>query len=210
MAAARAPSSAPDLSHERALGGIVAGVDEAGRGPWAGPVVAAAVIITSKAIPDGINDSKKLKPAKRDALFDHILASCQCGIGSASVEEIDTLNILQATKLAMRRAVEALPVRPTHALVDGNQPPAMPCPVTTLVGGDALSLSIAAASIIAKVTRDRLMCELARDFPGYGWERNAGYGTATHQKGLATLGVSVHHRRSFAPIKALLHATQAA
>jgi ribonuclease HII len=205
-----APDHAPNLWHEHALSGLVAGVDEAGRGPWAGPVVAAAVIIGAQAVPDGINDSKKLTPAKRNALFDRIIASCRCGIGSASVEEIDALNILQATGLAMRRAIEALPVAPTHALVDGNRPPALPCAVTTLVGGDALSLSIAAASILAKVTRDRLMSELARDFPGYGWERNAGYGTAAHQKGLATLGVTLHHRRSFAPIKALLHATQAA
>ena len=209
MAKARS-SSLPDLKHERSIGGRVAGVDEAGRGPWAGPVVAAAVVIGDACLPAGINDSKKLKPGMREALLEQIMASCQCGIGSASVEEIDSLNILQATKLAMRRAIDALPVPPTHALVDGNQPPTLPCAVTTLVGGDGLSLSIAAASIVAKVTRDRLMARLAQECPGYGWERNAGYGTPSHQKGLATLGVSVHHRRSFAPIKALLHATQAA
>lgn len=194
----------PDLSFEREHGGMVAGIDEAGRGPWAGPVVAAAVIINPLAIPDGINDSKQLSAAKREQLFERILKQCQCGIASASVEEIDSLNILQATKLAMQRALKALGVTPDLALVDGNQPPSLPCRVKTLVRGDSLSLSIAAASILAKVTRDRIMCELALEYPGYGWERNAGYGTAAHQKGLASLGVTIHHRRSYAPIKALL------
>ena len=198
------PSPKPDLSRETAHGGIVVGIDEAGRGPWAGPVVAAAVIIGKDRSAEGINDSKKLSAKQRERLFDVILATCRCGIGSASVEEIDTLNILQATKLAMRRAVEALGIVPDLALVDGNQPPALPCKVQTLVGGDGLSLSIAAASILATVTRDRIMCELARDYQGYGWESNAGYGTAAHQKGLASLGVTIHHRRSYAPIKSLL------
>ncbi|NBX03227.1 MAG: ribonuclease HII [Alphaproteobacteria bacterium] len=195
----------PDLSIERTHTGIICGVDEAGRGPWAGPVVAAAAIIDASNIPAGINDSKKLTAAKRDALFDHILACAKTGVGIASVEEIDTLNILGATKLAMCRAVENLGVAPDVALVDGNRvPEKMRCRVQTVVGGDALSLSIAAASIIAKVTRDRMMEELAREYPGYGWEKNAGYGTALHQAGLAKYGVTPHHRRSFAPIRVLL------
>jgi len=196
----------PNFSHESLHPHPVAGVDEAGRGPWAGPVVAAAVILDrSKRLP-GIDDSKKLSAIKREALFDLIMAKACVGVGIASVEEIDTLNILQASMLAMCRAVEALSVAPCMALVDGNTPPELACRVTTIVGGDAKSLSIAAASIIAKVTRDRMMRELAGEFPGYGWERNAGYGTAAHQKGLATLGVTPHHRRSYKPIRAYLEA----
>ena len=196
----------PNLSYERKAGGIVAGIDEAGRGPWAGPVVAGAVILCEKKIPRGIDDSKKLTLADREFLYDKITTRCHWGVGIASVEEIDTHNILQATKLAMVRAFEALGLMPDAALVDGNQPPALPCKVHALIGGDGLSLSIGAASIIAKVTRDRMMCELARAHPGYGWERNAGYGTAQHQKALASLGLTIHHRRSYAPIKALLEA----
>ena len=198
------PMATPDLSIESNLRGVIAGVDEAGRGPWCGPVVAAAAIIDPANIPAGINDSKKLSASKRDALYEQILTNCKTGIGIATVEEIDALNILGATKLAMRRAVEMLPVRPDIALVDGNRAPEMPCAVQTVIGGDAKSLSIAAASIIAKVTRDRIMRELAREFPGYGWENNAGYGTAQHQAALLLLGVTPHHRRSFAPIRALL------
>ena len=194
----------PDFSIESGLSGIIAGVDEAGRGPWAGPVVAAAVILQRTTTITGINDSKKLNAAKREALHDLILASCITGIGIASVEEIDTLNILGATKLAMCRAVEQLSSVPDIALVDGNRAPALTCKVQTVVRGDAISLSIAAASIIAKVTRDRIMQALALECPGYGWERNAGYGTAQHQAGLASLGVTAHHRRSFAPIRNLL------
>jgi ribonuclease HII len=197
----------PDFSLELSLSGIVAGVDEAGRGPWAGPVVAAAVILDYKHVPAGINDSKKLSAAKRDKLYDLIMASYQTGVGLATVEEIDAINILEATKLAMRRAIEQLPKVPDIALVDGNRAPSLPCKVQTVIGGDAKSLSIAAASIIAKVTRDRIMQQLATDFPGYGWERNAGYGTSQHQKGLAELGVTPHHRRSFAPIRILIEAT---
>jgi len=141
-------------------------------------------------------------------LYDAILANATCAVGMASVGEIDTLNILGATKLAMCRAVDRLSVMPDIALVDGNRAPALPCRVKTVIGGDALSLSIAAASIIAKVTRDRLMSELARDYPGYGWEHNAGYGTAIHQSALVSLGVTPHHRRSFAPVRALLEATE--
>ena len=196
----------PDFSLEKACSGIVAGVDEAGRGPWAGPVVAAAVILNPKRLPTGINDSKKLSHAQREGLYDLILECSVSGVGMASVEEIDTLNILGATKLAMRRAVEMLSQTPDIALVDGNRAPSLPCKVQTVVRGDSLSLSIAAASILAKVTRDRLMCELAGQHPGYGWERNAGYGTASHQQGLARLGVTIHHRRSFRPIRELLEA----
>lgn len=201
-------TSGPDLSLESLENGIVTGIDEAGRGPWAGPVVAAAVILDPRRLPTGINDSKKLSASKREALYDAILANATCAVGMASVGEIDTLNILGATKLAMCRAVDRLSVMPDIALVDGNRAPALPCRVKTVIGGDALSLSIAAASIIAKVTRDRLMSELARDYPGYGWEHNAGYGTAIHQSALVSLGVTPHHRRSFAPVRALLEATE--
>lgn len=200
----------PDLAFESAYEGLVAGVDEAGRGPWAGPVVAAAAILNRDTLPSGINDSKQLSEAKREALFDHIMGSAMVGVGMASVEEIDSLNILAATKLAMRRAVEQLPQLPAIALVDGNQPPELPCPVKTIISGDALSLSIAAASIVAKVTRDRIMKQLAAECPGYGWEKNAGYGTKSHQTGLAALGVTIHHRRSFRPIRELLEKQVAA
>lgn len=194
----------PDFSHEDAAGGCVAGVDEAGRGPWAGPVVAAAVILPNGALPAGIHDSKKLSPAKRTALYSLIMEMADVGVGDASVAEIDTLNILQATKLAMQRAVAGLSRVPDCALIDGNQPPILPCRAIALVGGDAKSLSIAAASIIAKVTRDHYMEALAVTYPHYGWERNSGYGTPAHQAGLKAHGVCVHHRRSFKPIKALL------
>lgn len=194
----------PDFSHESCHEGTICGVDEAGRGPWAGPVVAAAAILNINAIPQGLDDSKKLNAAKRDQLFDIIIKSAQTGIGMASVEEIDTLNILAATKLAMQRAVAALPIVPHVALIDGNQPPKLNCKTIAIIGGDAKSLSIAAASIIAKVTRDRIMCELAREHPHYGWETNAGYGTKTHQDGLAKHGVTIHHRRSYRPIQELL------
>lgn len=200
-------ASTPDLTLESQQTGIVAGIDEAGRGPWAGPVVAAAVILNHAHLPEGVNDSKKLTATRREALFDAILANAQTGVGIATVGEIDTLNILEATKLAMRRAVELLGITPDMALVDGNRAPLLPCRVQTVIGGDAKSLSIAAASIVAKVTRDRIMRDLAIECPGYGWERNAGYGTAAHQDALVRLGVTAHHRRSFAPVKALLEAT---
>ncbi|WP_119677543.1 ribonuclease HII [Indioceanicola profundi] len=201
-----------DLAHERRLGHsdlcLLCGVDEAGRGPLAGPVVAAAVVLPCAwlegPLPDWcgeVNDSKQVKQARREALFELITTSLPHGVGIASAAEIDELNILQATLLAMRRAVEALPVRPHAALVDGNRPPALPCQrVETLVDGDALCLSIAAASIVAKVTRDKIMCDLAARYPGYGWERNAGYGTVQHRDALRTLGVTPEHRRSFAPV----------
>lgn len=194
----------PDLSLESALGGCVAGVDEAGRGPWAGPVVAAAVILDERCIPSGIHDSKKLTAAARESLYTHLMAQARVGIGQASVEEIDSLNILRATLLAMQRAVAMLNPAPTHVLVDGNRAPLLPMTTHTVVGGDRRSLSVGAASIIAKVTRDRIMQSLAETYPGYGWERNAGYGTSLHQQGLAQHGITPHHRRSFAPIRALL------
>jgi ribonuclease HII len=194
----------PDLSFEEAATGIVAGVDEVGRGPFAGPVVASAVILDRDQLPPGIQDSKKLSKAKREELFDLIMATATIGIGEASVEEIDTLNILQATLLAMRRAVDALSRTPDWALVDGNKDPGLGINTRTVIKGDAKSLSIAAASIVAKVTRDRKMCRFAEDYPHYGWERNSGYGTAEHRKGLRDFGVTPLHRRSFAPIRELL------
>ena len=198
----------PELKLESAAGGMVAGIDEAGRGPWAGPVVAAAVVLDAANLPAGIDDSKKLTRAKREHLFDHIHACARVGIGQASVDEIDELNILAATMLAMRRAVEGLPVRPELALIDGNKvPPDLPCPGRAVVKGDGISLSIAAASIIAKVSRDRLMGELDALHPGYGWAKNAGYGTAEHQAGLAHLGVTPHHRTSYAPIRRLMESS---
>jgi ribonuclease HII len=197
-------SFAPTLDFESALIGPVAGVDEAGRGPWAGPVVAAAVILNPTAMPAGLHDSKLLSAAKREALFPLILNQAQVGIGQASVAEIDRLNIRQATHLAMQRAIAALPFAPASALVDGNDAPKLSCHTQTLVKGDTLSLSIAAASIIAKVTRDRLMHDLALRFAGYGWETNMGYGTAAHASAIDQLGVTQHHRRSYAPIKAAL------
>jgi ribonuclease HII len=201
----RSVASAPDFSHEQHFGGTVCGIDEAGRGPWAGPVVAAAAILDAHNLPRGINDSKKLSAAKRDALYEQIIASTRYGVGIASVEEIDHMNILEATKLAMQRAYDALgEPQPTTALIDGNKAPLLPCYAHTIVGGDAKCLSIAAASIIAKVTRDRMMHELAQTFPHYGWEKNAGYGTKYHQDALKKWGVTPHHRQSYAPIRALL------
>lgn len=190
----------PDLSFEQTHGGLVVGVDEVGRGPWAGPVVAAAVILDVGPIPSGINDSKALSRVRRETIFTALQTCAVIGVGQADVGEIERLNILGAAMLAMTRAVEDLGVVPDHALIDGNRIPDLPCPATALVGGDRRSLSIAAASIIAKVTRDRLMARLAADHPGYGWERNAGYGTAEHRAALDKLGITVHHRRLFAPI----------
>ncbi len=208
MAARRRQRDRPDLSLEAAAGGRVAGVDEAGRGPWAGPVVAAAVVFGAGGPPAPlratITDSKLLRAESRAALQPAILACADAAVGIASVAEIDAMNILQATLLAMRRAVVRLARLPDLALVDGNRAPRLPCAVRTVVGGDRSSLSIAAASIVAKVARDRLMARLALEYPGYGWERNAGYGTAEHQAGLARLGVTAHHRRSFRPVRELL------
>lgn len=188
-----------------ALGhGCVCGVDEAGRGPWAGPVVAAAVVLDRHHIPAGLNDSKKLTEARRALLFDAITASAQVGVGIVSAAEIDTLNILQATFRTMERAVSALPLPPRFALIDGNRAPKLSCPCRTVIAGDSLSLSIAAASIIAKVTRDRIMTEMEQLYPGYGFAAHKGYGTAAHSAALARLGPCAEHRRSFKPIAALL------
>lgn len=185
---------------------VVCGIDEVGRGPWAGPVIAVACILpdTLPSFFSHVTDSKKLTAAKREELYPLLIQHCQYGIGQASVDEIDSINILQATFLAMQRAFKALPFQPHHAFIDGNKAPKLPCTTETVIGGDVKVPAIAAASIIAKVTRDRLMTELHNAHPHYGWETNAGYGTATHQKGLQTHGVTIHHRRSFAPIRMLL------
>ena len=187
---------------------IICGIDEAGRGPWAGPVTATAVVLDpallSAELLGRLDDSKKLNVANRAAIFEKIISKIAYGVGQASVEEIDDINILQATFLAMRRAVEALPIAIDYALVDGNKLPGLKCPAEAIVNGDGISLSIAAASIIAKVSRDIVMGELSQQFPGYGWERNAGYGTREHQVALSTLGVTSAHRKSYAPIRKIL------
>ncbi len=198
--------SEPDFRHEEtAPARPVAGVDEAGRGPWAGPVVAAAVILDPGRIPTGLNDSKKLSAPRREALLAALRKTAEIGLGVASVEEIDRLNILRAADLAMRRALGALPRPAGFALIDGNRvPPGLPCPAAALVKGDARALSVAAASIVAKVERDRIMAALAALHPGYGWERNAGYGVPAHLAALRAQGVTPHHRRSFRPILNML------
>ena len=194
----------PDLKFERRYKrlhkGPIAGVDEAGRGPLAGPVVAAAVVLDPKCIPDGIDDSKVLTAAKRADLCAQLLDCAQVGVGMASVEEIDRLNIFWATMLAMKRAVEALGFRPAFVLVDGNRCPNWTHTSTAIVGGDALCLSIAAASIIAKHERDRMMLDYDLAHPGYGWASNKGYGTADHRAALTRLGPTPLHRRSFGPV----------
>ena len=183
----------------------VCGVDEVGRGPLAGPVVAAAVILDAAKIPVGLNDSKKLSEKKREILFDRIYeAAIAVSIAEASVEEIDEINILQASLLAMRRAVSGLAPQATAALVDGNKDPDLSMPTETLVKGDSRSLSIAAASIIAKVFRDRMMKKYAEEFPEYGWDKNAGYGVPKHMAALKLVGTTPLHRRSFAPIRDIL------
>jgi ribonuclease HII len=198
----------PDLMLENACGGLVCGIDEVGRGPLAGPVVAAAVILDLDHMPRGlrraIDDSKALTAEQRAECDGELRRCALIGLGAASVREIDTINILRASLKAMQRAVRALGIRPDHALVDGAIPPALPCPVQTVVGGDGKSLSIAAASIVAKVTRDRLMRELARRYGGYGWETNVGYATREHYLALGSLGATIHHRRSFAPVRLAL------
>lgn len=191
----------PNFLRERNFEGLVAGVDEAGRGPWAGPVIAAAVILDPWRIPDGIDDSKKLTAQARDRVYQAICENALAyAVGEASVEEIDRFNILAATMLAMERAVAWLSQQPQLALVDGNRAPKLACSVETVVDGDAKSLSIAAASIIAKVHRDRMMCDLDRKHPGYNWSRNKGYGTRDHRLAIERLGICAQHRRSFAPI----------
>lgn len=199
----------PDFQHESLIlssGGWsrVVGVDEAGRGPLAGPVTAAAVRLDPARIPKGLRDSKLLSPAQREMLYSEIVAVAEFSVAHATVEEIDTLNILRASHLAMQRAVAAL--GPHHALIDGNMIPRdLCCSATAIVRGDMTCLSIAAASIIAKVTRDRLMVDLAQQCPGYGWHQNAGYSTKAHLEALVSLGVTPWHRRSFRPVHNILY-----
>ena len=197
--------SQPDLRHEHAAckqhSGLIAGVDEAGRGPWAGPVVAAAVILDPSSIPDGLDDSKRLSADTRTALAAALMASAHVGVGIVTVDVIDEINILRASLKAMSQAAAALPVAPACLLVDGCHAPVAPCPARAIPGGDGVSLSIAAASIIAKVTRDRIMQQLGDELPHYGWARNKGYGTPEHAAAIARHGISRHHRRSFAPIR---------
>ncbi|CUH79382.1 Ribonuclease HII [Tritonibacter multivorans] len=184
----------------------IAGVDEVGRGPLAGPVTAAAVILDVCQIPEGLNDSKKLTAKKRDAVEVQILEKTEWAVAHATVEEIDEHNILRASHLAMERAVAALDPAPDYLLIDGNLiPRGLDLPSEAVVKGDGKSLSIAAASILAKQARDRLMVELAQQFPGYGWEKNAGYPSKQHRDALQTLGVTPHHRRSFKPVHNMLY-----
>ena len=200
----------PDMSFEaraHARGFLrVAGVDEAGRGPLAGPVTAAAVILDPDDVPDGLNDSKKLSAARREELFAKIVARARVAVAHASVEEIDRLNILRASHLAMLRAVELLPVAPDHLLIDGNMLPRdLTLSAEAVIAGDTRSASIAAASIVAKVCRDRVMVDLAQQHPGYGWRTNAGYSSKSHKEALQNLGVTAHHRRSFKPVHNILY-----
>ena len=198
----------PDFGLERKLGGRVAGIDEVGRGPLAGPVLAGAVIFTRpppRSLAALLDDSKKLNAKARDAAFLALHEARMAGrvefaLGAASVAEIGALNILRASHLAMARALARLPSAPDIALVDGNQPPPLPCRVECVIGGDGVSLSIAAASILAKVVRDRAMARLCPRWPDYGFSRHAGYATAMHREALARLGPTPHHRRGFAPV----------
>jgi len=193
------------VSLEADAGTILAGVDEAGRGPLAGPVVAAAVILSASNPIAGLADSKTLSASRREALAGQIRAQAAAwALGMASVEEIDRLNILQATLLAMQRAVQGLGMKPDLVLVDGNRAPRLSCPVRTVVRGDALVKSISAASILAKVARDSILQHLDGQYPGYGFAIHKGYPTAAHQRALETLGPSPVHRRSFGPVRRLL------
>jgi ribonuclease HII len=202
----------PDFTHEREAGGRVAGVDEVGRGPLAGPVVAAAVVFPGgvpRRLAALLDDSKKLTAEQRDAAFAALYCQYRAGkveiaVGAASVTEIGRINILHASLLAMRRAVLRLPGLPDLALIDGNRPPNLPCPSRCVIGGDAVSLSIAAASIVAKVVRDRAMRLLDARYPGYGWHANAGYATQTHRAALHRLGMTVHHRQGFGTVRQLM------
>jgi ribonuclease HII len=203
----------PDFAIERRHRGLVCGVDEAGRGPLAGPVVAAAVILDPRRFPrslrDGLDDSKVLTAEQRMICY-RALTRCvdrgvaRIGVGAASTQEVDRINILRAALLAMVRAVGVLGVCPDTALVDGNIAPPLSCTVQTVVKGDALSFSIAAASVVAKVTRDRIMRALAPRYPGYGWETNVGYATPEHGEAIRRLGITRHHRRSFEPVRLAL------
>ncbi|MCZ4352634.1 ribonuclease HII [Roseovarius aestuarii] len=202
--------TAPDFHLEQSAMregfGLIAGVDEVGRGPLAGPVTAAAVILDPANIPEGLNDSKKLTAKRREALYAVIEAVAEVSIAHATVEEIDRLNILRASHLAMERAVAGLPRRPDLALIDGNMIPAgLDIPARAIVKGDGVSVSIAAASIMAKICRDYVMWDLAQQCPGYGWETNAGYPSKSHKDALQNLGVTPHHRRSFKPVHNILY-----
>jgi ribonuclease HII len=203
--AAKPLTSGPDFSREAALIarglGPVAGVDEAGRGPLAGPVMVAACILDPAYIPAGLNDSKKLTAAKREKLFDEILQTSHCAIVSVSAREIDAINIRAATLKGMSEAVAMLPVRPRYALIDGRDVPELACKGEGVIKGDALSLSIAAASILAKVMRDRLMTRADQHWPDYGFAAHAGYGTAKHIEAISRCGATPIHRMSFAPLK---------
>ena len=201
----RVTVAGPDMLLEKACAGIVCGVDEAGRGPWAGPVSAAAVILDPRKVPKGLNDSKKLSAKQREVLEPEIMDKAVAfAVGYATVAEIAELNILHATGLAMRRAVEALAPAPAFALIDGNYAFPMPCAVKTVVKGDSLSCSIAAASILAKVARDRLMAEFDQIYPGYGFSAHKGYRAQAHADGLLTLGPCPEHRLSWAPVRLAL------
>ena len=202
--------SNPDFTYEaeaRAQGfAFVAGVDEVGRGPLAGPVTAAAVILDAGNIPEGLNDSKRLTAKRRQVLTDQLMHCADISIAHASVAEIDTINILRASHLAMERAVAGLRQSADMALIDGNMIPRnLTIPARAIIKGDAISLSIAAASIVAKTARDKIMWDLAQQFPGYGWETNAGYPSKSHKLALQNLGVTPHHRRSFKPVHNILY-----
>jgi len=183
---------------------IIAGVDEAGRGPWAGPVYSAAVILNDNNIPEGINDSKKLSEKKRNSIYLEIISNHIYGVGIADVDEIDKLNILGATLLSMERAVNNLSTNPDFVLIDGNHEPKIEIDSESIIKGDTKSLSIAAASIIAKVERDEFMRQLDAQYPAYNWKKNKGYGTKDHQNALKTHGVTKYHRKSFSPVRKIL------
>lgn len=201
-------AKSPSLTVERKIAGagstLIAGVDEAGRGPWAGPVTAAAVIFRTKKIPTGLNDSKCLSAQRRIELYDAIVETAWIGVGMIGVEEIDSINILQATMRAMADAVSRLGRSPDTVLVDGNRCPDLAENAIPVVSGDRLCPSIAAASIVAKVTRDRFMEELSENFPVYRWHSNKGYGTRAHAEAITAFGVTPHHRKSFSPVRAAL------
>jgi len=183
---------------------LIAGIDEAGRGPWAGPVVSAAVVLNKKNIPSDLNDSKKISEKKRQSLYSSIYNSHFVGVGISSIEEIDNLNILQATFLSMKRALDNLDCSVDAILVDGNLDPGFDYKTECIVNGDSISFSIAAASIIAKVTRDNLMSKIHKEFPNYNWKRNKGYGTKEHRNALEMYGPCKYHRKSFSPINKML------
>lgn len=195
----------PSYKFDQAYETPIIGVDEVGRGPLAGPVISAAIILNKEKIPEGINDSKKLSKKKREVINEELISQHSFAIGMASVEEIDKINILQASLLAMKRAVLNLNIKPQTILVDGNKLPDLKYNMYPIIKGDSKSISIAAASIIAKVYRDKLMQDLSLQYPGYYWEKNSGYGTKQHLLALNSLGVTPIHRKSFAPIYNMLN-----